>query len=85
MERLPDEEEDIGEDTDQPAHDINYQHYEYSSLLTGKFYRLVLDEAHKIRNPYTKTAEAIRRLKVEKSTLLPPHLCLIEGWISSAT
>jgi SNF2 family DNA or RNA helicase len=35
---------------------------EYYSPLTGKFRRVVLDKAHKVRNPQTKTAESIRQL-----------------------
>lgn len=36
---------------------------QYYSRLVGKFGRVVLDEAHKIRNPQTKIAEAVRQLK----------------------
>lgn len=36
---------------------------EYYSLLNSKIGRVVLDEAHKIRNPQTKVAEAVRQLK----------------------
>ena len=36
---------------------------QYYSRLMDKFGRVVLDEAHKIRNPQTKIAEAVRQLK----------------------
>jgi SNF2 family DNA or RNA helicase len=70
MKYLFNEKENIGNDTDQPIYNINYQYYKYSSLLISKFYRLVLDKAYKIRNLYTKTAEAIRRLEIRKKYLI---------------
>lgn len=38
---------------------------QYYSLVVGKFGRFVLDEAHKVRNPYTKCAEAIRQARTD--------------------
>lgn len=38
---------------------------EYYSLVVGKFWRFILDEAYKVRNPFTKCAEAIRQARYQ--------------------
>jgi SNF2-related domain len=92
MEHLPDNDDDDGEgdgDTegeeelvDQesgPGQGLDYERYQYSSPLHGYFYRIILDEAHKIRNPYTKTSEAIRRLEPDKKHLITATPMLNKG------
>lgn len=80
LERLPDDnEEDMNDDVEPHEQRVNYAQCEYSSLLAGRFYRIVLDEAHKTRNPYTKTSEAIRRVAAEKKHLVTATPMLNKG------
>src|SRR5271168_1534450 len=51
------------DDEDASASNALDRSKQYYSRLVGKFGRVVLDEAHKIRNPQTKIAEAVRQLK----------------------
>jgi len=72
-------EEELFDEESGPRQAIDYERYQYSSPLRGYFYRIILDEAHKIRNPYTKTSEAIRRLEPDKKHLVTATPMLNKG------